>query len=554
MNHDRRTLLRALGAAGIGAGAFAGNAAADDGGTESDGGGPGESDGGGASESGGSGAGSYFDPSDGFADAAPWLDDDTPVYRVTEPTREAFEEAVNRSGPRVVVFETSGTVDLGAERLTIEEDGLYLAGQTAPSPGVTLIRGGVWVDANDCLLRHVRVRPGDAGQEEGWIPDGIRTADGTENNVIDHCSITWAVDENGSPGYDSVDTTYSNCIMAEGLADSTHPKGTHSYGTLVGDGSTGVALLGNVWAHNIGRNPRLKAETASAVVNNVMYHYDEATNVDDSTVASIVANSYLRVDDGDYNIEGGSAEAYIADNVTDPETPMVGPDLIQVDEPPVWPEGLEPLSAEAAEDHALAYAGARPADRTANDRRVISDVRTFGGEWIDSQEAVGGYPDLAVNTRSLDVPESGLAEWLESHAVRVEQAQVEYYQVDFLGGEPIEELGEDGLYADQDRLMRFARGTPADGIVDRGSAWASAELRNCLDYGHIVSHDDGASAHVHFTVADDCEGVVLSLAVHSAPTDEFSVDTVDQQELLSATTGTYGPGDHSIRVDLPSEH
>ncbi|MDS0300611.1 hypothetical protein NDI76_17820 [Halogeometricum sp. S1BR25-6] len=372
------------------------------------------------SERGDSAAGSYFDPDDGFANAASWLDDDTPVYAVTEPTREAFEAAVNRSGPRVVVFETSGTIDLGAERLTVDEDELYLAGQTAPSPGITLIRGGLWVDADDCLLRHVRVRPGDAGQDDGWIPDGVRTADGTENNVVDHCSITWAVDENGSPGYDSRRTTYSNCIMAEGLADATHPKGTHSYGSLVGDGSEKVALYGNIWAHNIGRNPRLKAETRSAVVNNVMYHYDEAVNLDDSTVASLVGNSFLRVDEGDYNVEGGG-EVYGENNTTDPETPMYGPDVTLLDDTPLWPDGLSPLSAADAERHALAYAGARPADRTYHDRRVVSDVRNFDGEFIDSQSAVGGYPDLAENSRDLHVPNGGLRRWLESHAIRVEQ-------------------------------------------------------------------------------------------------------------------------------------
>lgn len=404
MQHDRRTFMRTIGAGSIGSVALLASdtAAADD--------------------SGGcdSAAGSYFDPDDGFADAAPWLNDDTPVYTVTEPTREALETAVNRSGPRVVVFETSGTIDLGADRLTIDEDKLYLAGQTAPSPGITLVRGGVWIEADNCLVRHVRVRPGDAGQDVGWAPDGLRTADGTENNVVDHCSITWAVDENGSPGYDSRQTTYSNCIMAEGLADATHPKGVHSYGSLVGDGAEDVALYGNVWAHNIGRNPRLKPETRSVVVNNVMYHYDEAVNLSDSTVASIVGNSFLRVDEGDYNVEGGG-EVYGVNNITDPETPMYGPDVTLLEDPPLWPDGLSPLSASDAERHNLAYAGARPADRTDQDRRIISDVRNFDGEFIDSQSAVGGYPDLAENSRELHVPESGLSQWLESHAIRVEQ-------------------------------------------------------------------------------------------------------------------------------------
>ncbi|ESP87095.1 glucoamylase / glycosyl hydrolase [Candidatus Halobonum tyrrellensis G22] len=124
------------------------------------------------------------------------------------------------------------------------------------------------------------------------------------------------------------------------------------------------------------------------------------------------------------------------------------------------------------------------------------------------------------------------------------------YQVDFAAGEPIEELGDDGLYADQDRLMRFAFGSVEEGITEKDTAWPSAEIRDCLDYGHIVEHDDG-TASVTFTVADDCDETTLSLAVYSMPGDEFTADTADEQVLLDSTTGTFGPGDHTITVDLP---
>ncbi|ESP87004.1 right-handed parallel beta-helix repeat-containing protein [Candidatus Halobonum tyrrellensis] len=126
-----------------------------------------------------------------------------------------------------------------------------------------------------------------------------------------------------------------------------------------------------------------------------------------------------------------------------------------------------------------------------------------------------------------------------------------FYQVDFVAGEPIEELGEEGLYAEQDRLMRFAFGSVEEGITEKDTAWPSAELRDCLDYGHIREHDDG-TASVTFTVADDCEEVTLSLATYSLPGEEFSADTADEQELLGATTETYGPGEHTISLDLPS--
>ncbi|ESP87025.1 glycoside hydrolase family 2 TIM barrel-domain containing protein [Candidatus Halobonum tyrrellensis] len=124
------------------------------------------------------------------------------------------------------------------------------------------------------------------------------------------------------------------------------------------------------------------------------------------------------------------------------------------------------------------------------------------------------------------------------------------YQVDFAAGEPIEELGEDGLYAEQDRLMRFAFGSADEGITEKDTAWPSAEIRDCLDYGHIREHDDG-TASVTFTVADDCDEMTLSLVTYSMPGEEFSASTADEQELLGATTETFGPGEHTITVDLP---
>ncbi|ESP87546.1 NosD domain-containing protein [Candidatus Halobonum tyrrellensis] len=128
-------------------------------------------------------------------------------------------------------------------------------------------------------------------------------------------------------------------------------------------------------------------------------------------------------------------------------------------------------------------------------------------------------------------------------------AEATRYQVDFVAGHPIENLSADRLYAKQDRLLRFAFGVAGAGVTDRGSAWPSAEVRECVDYGHVV--EENGTASVSFAVADGCSNVTLSLAVHSMPGATFSVDTVDQQELLDATTGTYGPGEHTIAVGLP---
>ena len=63
------------------------------------------------------------------------------IIRVTNLNAEgpgSFRAAVETKGPRIVVFEVGGVIDLGARTLTIREPFLTIAGQTAPSPGITL--------------------------------------------------------------------------------------------------------------------------------------------------------------------------------------------------------------------------------------------------------------------------------------------------------------------------------------------------------------------------------------------------------------------------------
>ena len=64
------------------------------------------------------------------------------VYRVknlsdNSSDPDSLRHCVNQSGPRVCVFETSGTINLSS-RLNINNSFITIAGQTAPSPGITL--------------------------------------------------------------------------------------------------------------------------------------------------------------------------------------------------------------------------------------------------------------------------------------------------------------------------------------------------------------------------------------------------------------------------------
>jgi len=149
----------------------------------------------------------------------------------------SFVEAVATHGPRIIVFEVGGIIDLDKQTVTIKEPFLTIAGQTAPSPGITLIRGGIDVATHDVVMQHIRVRTGSAGEAHmsGWETDALSTIGGARDVIVDHCSFTWATDENLSAsgprftGKTPADwregtshrITFSNNIIAEGLADST---------------------------------------------------------------------------------------------------------------------------------------------------------------------------------------------------------------------------------------------------------------------------------------------------------------------------------------------
>ncbi|MFZ4764625.1 MAG: right-handed parallel beta-helix repeat-containing protein, partial [Roseimicrobium sp.] len=204
------------------------------------------------------------------------------VIRVTSLASKgkgSLRAALWEKGPRIIVFEVGGVIDLEMKSLEVSEPQVVIAGQTAPGPGITLIRGGLTIEASQCLLQHLAVRPGDAGQpkKSGWQPDGITTSGGPVDVWIDHCSATWGCDENISAstyksptGAPTQRVFIRDCIIAEGLRNATHEKGEHSKGTLVFDGTKEVAIVRCLYSSNTERNPVFKLDTSGVVVNCVM--------------------------------------------------------------------------------------------------------------------------------------------------------------------------------------------------------------------------------------------------------------------------------------------
>jgi hypothetical protein len=145
----------------------------------------------------------------------------------TSPIAGSLRAAVCANGPRVVVFDLSGIIELQST-LVVPNGDLTVAGQTAPSPGVALHGAGLMVRASNVLIEHLRVRPGD-----GWLPDPhTHNRDAVEVNappphvlanvVFDHCTFAWSLDEIASTWNAYEDVTFSRCMFAEPLYQSIH--------------------------------------------------------------------------------------------------------------------------------------------------------------------------------------------------------------------------------------------------------------------------------------------------------------------------------------------
>ena len=130
--------------------------------------------------------------------------------------------------------------------------GRYTAGGrgTAPGQGVCIARHPVNVAADNVILRYLRFR---VGNESGGEPDGLGGCD-HRNIIVDHCTVSWSVDETCSI-YGNTDATVQWCLISESLRTAGHKKGRHGYGAIVG--GRRMSFHHNLLAHHESRVPRL---------------------------------------------------------------------------------------------------------------------------------------------------------------------------------------------------------------------------------------------------------------------------------------------------------
>jgi hypothetical protein len=362
------------------------------------------------------------------------------IIRVTTLAAEgpgSITEAFKAKGPRIIVFEIGGVIDLGAKSIRIDNGELTIAGQTAPSL-VTLIRGGLTLRGNNILIQHIAVRPGEAGQakKSGWECDGI-SAYAADDIMVENCSVTWATDEGlsasgprfgvGEKGVTVEDWRAStssgirflNNIVAEGLSNSTHSKGEHSKGSLMHDNVRDAVVTGSLYAHNMERNILLKGGAQGAMRRNVVYnpgkrfaHYnlhegEWGEHAWQAGQMEISENVFLAGPSTDpkaaaFMLGGeGDLELDMHDNfaIDAKGAPLALFGTFGSKKAKLLDKGSQAARTNMREEArrnlttvVLDGCGARPWDRDPIDARIIADVRNGTGRIIDSEQEVGGYP------------------------------------------------------------------------------------------------------------------------------------------------------------------
>jgi hypothetical protein len=391
--------------------------------------------------------------------------------------RSALSPAV--CAPRFVVFEISGTIALSSP-IYVTCPFVTLAGQTAPSPGITVRNHSTFIDTHDVVFQHVRFRMGDSW---GGDADNLYIRNNAYNVVLDHLSLSWGMHENlgvnAWSGPQAHDIAVLDCIISEGLA--TPAISPFGVGNLFMDSPTGSATVArNLYAHNGNRNPWVGVGYRFAGYNNVIYNamgfagdagmagFFEVVGGRNNpwpTDVAWVSNVAIRGPQG--HADGKSVKValtaaelapsvkiYLSDN-TGPHMTLQN-QWAGVSYSTLASAGLPYVASEAAvrsnvappwfaafnfsvlpnasvTSHVLANAGARPLDRDGVDARVVQDPVQLDGGLIASPSAVGGYPVLAANVRALSVPanphevvdaagRTRIEQWLESYARALESS------------------------------------------------------------------------------------------------------------------------------------
>jgi hypothetical protein len=361
----------------------------------------------------------------------------------------SFREAVtNDIGPRTIVFNTSGVIQLQS-RLVLSQPYVTVAGQTAPGKGICIRSAPFGVTGNDAVVQNLRVRVG-----AGPTFDGMGLT-GADNSIIDHCSISWTIDESFS-SRSGKNITLQRTLISEALNAANHqnyPAGTeHGYAATIGGdiGSFHHNLLAHCYGRNWSLGGGLDGNGAYAgkmdITNNVVYNWGGRTTDGGTKEVNFVNNYYkpgagskifVAFNQQNEGVGTGMQQCYFNGNVMpgyfDESNQTAGRKASGNTVPydnfvntPFFPSYVTTQSAKNAYKIVLSDVGCTQPEFDENDQRIISE--TLNGTYSavgsvtgkpgfpDNEADVGGFENYptVVRDANWDSDQDGLPNWWEN--------------------------------------------------------------------------------------------------------------------------------------------
>ena len=361
------------------------------------------------------------------------------------------EAVTNDIGPRTIVFNTSGIIQLDS-RLVSNQPYVTIAGQTAPGKGICIRKAPFGITGNDAIVQNVRVRLGGGATFDGM---GLTGAD---NSIIDHCSISWTIDEAFS-SRSGKNITLQRTLISEALNAAGHqnyPAGTeHGYAATIGGdiGSFHHNLLAHCYGRNWSLGGGLDGSGAYAgrmdITNNVVYNWGSRTT-DGGTKEVNFVNNYYKPGAGskifvafsadNENTGTGMQQCYFNGNVMpgyfDENNQTIGRRSTYKNGAtntydnfvgtPFFPSYVTTQSAKNAYKIVLSDVGCIQPEFDDHDQRIITETLngtyTYRGSvtnkpgFPDNESDVGGYESYPEITRDAnwDTDQDGLPNWWET--------------------------------------------------------------------------------------------------------------------------------------------
>lgn len=314
------------------------------------------------------------------------LDDPIPAEPGT------LRHALEMDAPRIVLFRISGPIRL--QRQIVAAPNVSIGGQTAPAEGIT-VDGSIALRRNS-IIRYMRIRQGAEGRGDCIE---IRETD----VIVDHCSLSWANDEN--IGFKRIDADPDRNVTIQWSILSEAEKGALAWY------AHRTTFHHNLFAHNYIRNPVIAGSNYPHLAdlrNNVIYDIGNSAIALTGLVSANIVGNYFKLGNPArlhrycVNIEGDPPDnrikVYLAD-IYGPRVAAGEPMWNEVRYHDVWGVADEelhrvqqPFQAPpvATDDVHTAYrrvleeAGATLPVRDSIDERIVREVR----EGLNT----GGYP------------------------------------------------------------------------------------------------------------------------------------------------------------------